>query len=212
MFTEYVDSKNNLDSYISSIENSGDLIAGTFDFNLRAYGSSGGIYGMVTGLGNYNMQSLPGEQQYYRYMDYADGTRVHRTVPFVNNHDTFRPILDSTGKFSQSLGVSSGWNNGSELSGHIDPREPRLAAAYATISAMDGNPTFFIEDVFDLGTTGKRYTHLATNTTDLPIRGDLVNIVQAHQALKFKDGDYGVATAQTGGYAPYYSTGNSGDH
>lgn len=215
---EVVGSASDEDSYASSIQNR----AGTFDFSMRGYGPNGGIYSMVLELGGYNMQNLPGEQQSTRYTDYNSGAyRVYRTVPFVNSHDTQRPILDALGNFSKPLGDASGWNNGSELGGngvngnqggHIDPREPRLAAAYAAISAIDGNPVYFIEDMFDLGTTGKRYSHLPTNTTDLPVRADLQNIIQASQKLGFKNGDYAVPTALTGGTAPYYQRGNSGDH
>jgi hypothetical protein len=61
-------------------------------------------------------------------------TYVHRTAPFVNNHDTFRPQLDATGNYT-------GWNSGQELAAHIDPR---LSAAYAVAFAVDGNPHLFL--------------------------------------------------------------------
>jgi len=35
----------------------------------------------------------------------------------VNNHDTFRPMLSASGNYS-------GWDNGHELGGHIDPFDP----------------------------------------------------------------------------------------
>ncbi|MEI2709990.1 MAG: hypothetical protein V9E96_13420 [Chitinophagaceae bacterium] len=41
----------------------------------------------------FNMANLPGEQQGFRYFDYPGGLRVHRSVNFVNSHDTYRPIL-----------------------------------------------------------------------------------------------------------------------
>jgi len=113
------------------------------------------------------------------------------------------------------LGDATGWNTGSELGGngqHIDPREPRLYSAYATIFAMDGNPIVFFEDLFDIGTTSKRYTHLPNSAADLPIRPDIQNIIQCHQRLGFKEGNYSVPTALTGTQAPFYAKGSAGDH
>lgn len=219
---EWIGTTSDLDAYVNNVKTgvapngvTNETHTGTFDFNLRGYGSTGGIYSMVMGQGNYNMQSIPGDQQNERYMTYPDGHRVYRTVPFINSHDTYRPRLDASGNYLNALGVDSGWNESNELGGngkHIDPREPRLAAAYATICAVDGNPDFFFEDVFDLGTTGQRWTHLPSDTAQLPWRSDLVNILQAHQKLSFKDGDYKVPTSLTGTDAPFYQQGNSGDH
>jgi hypothetical protein len=198
--------------------------AGTFDFNLRAFGSGGGIYSMVSNGNNYDMRQIPGTQdaQSQRSINYSGiNANVYRTVPFVNSHDTQRPILDASGNYSQPLGIVSGWDISNELGGngsnggHIDPRDPRLAASYAIISAVDGNPVFYIEDLFDIGTTGKRYSHLPTSTTDLPVRGDLQNLLQAQQKLGFKDGAYGVPTAiTTTNQTPYYAQGdvNGKDH
>ena len=211
---EWIGSKADLDNYVTNVRSGTEEHTGTFDFSLRGYGPNGGIYSMVLGTGGYNMQNLPGEQQDKRYYDYAT-QRVHRTCPFVNSHDTYRPILLANGNFSQPLGTASGWNTGQELGGngqHIDPREPRLFAAYATIFATDGNPTVFFEDLFDIGTTGKRYSHLPTSATDLPVREDIVNIIQSHQKLAFKNGDYAVPTALTGATAPSYQKGTSSDH
>jgi glycosidase len=211
---EWIGSKADLDNYVNAVRSGTEEHTGTFDFGLRGYGPSGGIYSMVLSQGSFNMQALPGEQQNKRYFDYAT-QRVHRTLPFVNSHDTYRPILSPDGNFSKPIGDASGWNTGNELGGngqHIDPREPRLYAAYATVFAMDGNPTVFFEDLFDIGTTGKRYSHLPNSIADLPIRQDLVNIIQAHQKLAFKNGDYAVPTALTGSQAPFYAKGSSGDH
>ncbi len=87
---------------------------GTFDFALRGYSTSGSLYSMVLGTGSYNMQILPGEQQDKRFYNYA-GQRVHRTCPFVNNHDTFRPFLLANGNYSQPLGTVSGWNTSQDI-------------------------------------------------------------------------------------------------
>lgn len=212
---EWIGTKTEIDNYVTAVRSGTEEHTGTFDFSLRGYSPSGGLYSMVMGMGGYNMQSLPGEQQSKRYYDYAT-QRVHRTVPFVNSHDTYRPKVDPvTGNFLKPLGDATGWNTGDELGGngqHIDPREPRLFSAYATTFAMDGNPTVFFEDVFDIGTTGKRYAHLPASTTDLPVRQDIVNIIQAHQKLQFKNGDYAVPTSLTGAQAPFYQKGGSGDH
>ena len=211
---EWIGSKAELDNYVNAVKSGTEEHTGTFDFSLRGYGSNGGIYSMVLSGGGYNMQNLPGEQQDKRFMNYAT-QRVHRTVPFVNSHDTYRPNLDANGNFLKPLGDATGWNTGSELGGngqHIDPREPRLYAAYAAAFAVDGNPCVFFEDLFDVGTTGKRWSHQPTSTVDLPVREDIANLMRAHGKLSFKDGDYAVATAKTGTAAAFHSKGSSGDH
>ena len=211
---EWIGSKNDLDNYVTAVRSGTEEHTGTFDFSLRGYGSNGGLYSMVLGMGNYNLQNLPGEQQSKRYFDYAT-QRVHRTLPFVNSHDTYRPYLATNGNYLKPLGDASGWNTGQELGGngqHIDPREPRFFAAYATAFAMDGNPCVFFEDLFDVEKTGKRYSNLPTSISDLPIRPDIQNIIQAHQKLQFKEGDYAVPSALTGTQAPFYQKGSAGDH
>jgi hypothetical protein len=140
-------------------------------------------------MGNFNMASLPGAQQNERVQYYAaSNTYVHRTVPFVNNHDTFRPQLSSTGNYT-------GWNSSSELSGHIEPNEPRLSIAYAAMLAMDGNPQLFFEDLFDIGYTGNRWTHDPKSATSLPSRSDITNLIWCHQVLDYKSGAYQVPYA-----------------
>lgn len=211
---EWVGSKTEIDNYVLGVRSGNEVATGAFDLSLRAYGSNGGLYSMVMGQGGFDMQKIVGDQQNQRYYDYPT-QRVHRTCPFVNSHDTYRPILTTSGNYSKPLGDNTGWNTGNELGGngqHIDPREPRLYAAYATIFAMDGNPIVFFEDLFDVGTTGKRYSHLPGNAADLPVRPDIQNIIQAHQKLQFKNGDYSVLTALTGVDAPVYQKGGSGNH
>ncbi|KAA9339170.1 T9SS type A sorting domain-containing protein [Hymenobacter busanensis] len=185
---EYVGEGSTLDDYVNGVKtqnNGADFLMGTFDFGLRK-----AIQGMVTQnqSGSYYLGDIVGAQQNQRVAYYAgSNTYVHRTVPFVNNHDTFRPQVDATGNYI-------GWNTGSELPGfgHIDPFEPRLSAAYAVAFAVDGNPQVFFEDLFNVGGTGKRWSHLPTSTTDLPVRDDLVNLLWCHQNLHFKDGAYKV--------------------
>jgi alpha-amylase len=62
--------------------------------------------------------------------------------------------------------------------------------------SMDGNPTIFFEDLFDLGTTGKRFTHFPQNEVDLPVRKSIANLIRCHNKLDFKGGDYRVRTAE----------------
>ena len=161
---EYIGGGTTLDNWCDAVQNR----AGTFDFGLR-----GEIYNMVTSEGSYNLANIPGGQQSNRL----------RTVPFINNHDTFRPELSETGNYT-------GWDSGSELAAHIEPNDPRLAIAYAIILAVDGAPQIFFEDLFDVGYNSKRYSHLPTNETNLPVNDDLLNLLWCHQNLGFKEADY----------------------
>jgi len=214
-FGEWIGNQFDLDNYVTAVAGGGEEHTGTTDIAYRGYSTNGsGIYGFVHGGGGYNMQNLPSCQQGKRYTDYGS-KRVYRTIPFVNSHDNFRPILLANGNYSKNLGDPTGWDTGNELSGngqHIDPREPRLASAYAAVFAVDGNPSVYFEDLFDIGTTGKRYSHLPTSEIDLPVRHGIRNIIQSHQKLSFKSGAYIVSTSLTGAAAPYYASGTSGDH
>ena len=172
---EWVGSASQIDGWVSNVNNR----AGTFDFALR-----NGLYSIVSQGGNFDLGTLPGYQQNTRVVQ-INGTYVHRTVPFVNNHDSFRPTYDANGNYT-------GWNTGSELVPHIDPSDVRLSCAYAAALAVDGSPQIFFEDLFNLGTTGKRWTHSPKSTTDLPTRNDLANLIWCHQNLRFKDGAYKV--------------------
>ena len=172
---EWVGSSGQMDGWVANVQNR----AGTFDFSLR-----NGLYSIVSGGGNFDIGSLPGYQQGARVVN-INGTYVHRTVPFVNNHDTFRPQLSAEGNYT-------GWNSGSELAPHIEPSDPRISAAYAAALAVDGSPQIFFEDLFNIGSTGKRFSHQPTSTADLPTRSDLENLLWCHQNLHFKDGAYKV--------------------
>ena len=200
---EWVGGKAELDAWVDAVQGR----AGTFDFGLRGFPGTPGLYGMVYGLGGYDLSNLPGTQQDRRY----------RTVPFVNNHDTFRPGQPSAGSSGLQAngnypvntdGSPKRWNSGSELSPNIDPREPRLTAAYAIMLSMDGNPTIFFEDLFDIGTTGKRYTHLPKSETDLPMRKSIANLIRCHNKLDFKGGAYRVRTAES---SVFFDGSNAGD-
>lgn len=188
---EWVGGKSELDAWVDAMQGR----AGTFDFGLRGFPGSAGLYDMVYGMGGYNLSNLPGTQQDRRY----------RTVPFVNNHDTFRPGLPNTGTPGlqengdypvNADGSPRRWTSSSELSPNIDPREPRITAAHAIMMSMDGHPTIFFEDLFDVGTTGKRYTHLPSSETDLPVRKSIANLIRCHRKLDFIGGAYRVRTAE----------------
>lgn len=186
---EYVGGTAEVDGWYSAVQGR----AGVFDFSLRAFDNNGGLYGMVYGMDGFDMATLAGAQQTQANRIHLSG--VHRTVPFVNNHDTFRPQKDASGNYT-------GWNTGDELSAHIEPNEPRLAAAYAVIFSMDGNPQVFFEDLFDIGYTGNRFTHDPKSETTLPAREDLINLIQCHQKLDFAGGVYKVRSSEVFDAAP----------
>jgi alpha-amylase len=170
---EYIGTSNEMDTWINTVKNSNsgteDLI-GTFDFSLRQ-----ALKDMTSANGAYDLGTIPSAQQTNRY----------RTVPFVNNHDTYRPMKDVTGNII-------GWDSGNEIGGHIEAFDGRLSAAYAIAFAVDGSPQVFFEDLLNVGSTGKRYSHLPTSITDLPVNSDIANIIACHQQLQFKKGTYKV--------------------
>lgn len=171
---EYVGGGNELDTWINNVKTSNggsEDMVGTFDFGLRSE-----LKNVTSSNGSYDLGTLPGKQQNNRY----------RTVPFVNNHDTFRPQVDASGNYI-------GWNSGNELGGgHIEPFDARLALCYAVAFAVDGSPQVFFEDLFNVGNTGKRFTHTPKSLVDLPVRDDIANIIWCHQKLNFKKGFYKV--------------------
>ncbi|NOX88750.1 MAG: DUF1939 domain-containing protein [Calditrichaeota bacterium] len=170
---EYVGSKSEMDTWVDNVNNSDGFhdVVGTFDFSLRQ-----ALHDMVYSFGSYDLSAIPGAQQ----------DRRTRTVPFVNSHDTFRPYLDENGNYT-------GWDTSNELAGgHIDPYEPRVQIAYAIAFAVDGSPSVFFEDLFDIGANGNRWTHHPDSESELPMRDYLVNLIWCHQKLNFKDGAYKV--------------------
>lgn len=161
---EWVGSTAQLDGWADAVQNR----AGTFDFNLRF-----ALSAMVSGNGNYDLSLIPSQQQQNR----------QRTVPFVNNHDTFRPQLSSQGNYT-------GWNSSSELSPHIEPNDGRNSAAHAIVLAVDGAPQLFFEDVFNIGYNSNRFVHDPTDSIGLPLDSDIANLIWCHQNLRFKEGEY----------------------
>jgi alpha-amylase len=161
---EWVGGTSQLDAWCNSVQNR----AGTFDFNLRFALSS-----MVSSNGNYDLSQIPAQQQQNRL----------RTVPFVNNHDTFRPQLSAQGNYT-------GWNTGSELSPHIEPNDGRSSAAHAIVVSLDGAPQLFFEDLFEIGYNSSRFSHQPTDSLSLNTDSDVANLLWCHQNLHFKDGAY----------------------
>lgn len=163
---EWVDGNPNAgsstDTWIQSVMNR----AGTFDFALRY-----GIKDMVDQYGgSYSLKNIKGKLQYNR----------NKIATFVNSHDTFRPNFTSTGNYAS-------WK-ADELGGHIEPKNARIDAAYAIAMAVDGSPIIWIEDLFNIGYTGKRWSHKPTSTTDLPAFDDIANLIRCHNKLSFKAG------------------------
>jgi len=161
---EWVGGMGALDAWADAVQNR----AGTFDFALR-----NALTGIISGNGNFDLGTVPGYQQQNR----------GRTVPFVNNHDTFRPQLSATGNYT-------GWNTSQQLGPHIEPSNTRLSVVYAIALAVDGAPQVFLEDLFNLGYLGNRFNHSPTVDSTLPTRSDLENLLWCHQNLRFKEGAY----------------------
>lgn len=161
---EWVGGMAALDGWANAVQNR----AGTFDFALR-----NALTGIISGNGNFDLGTVPSFQQQNR----------GRTVPFVNNHDTFRPQLSATGNYT-------GWNTSQQLGPHIEPGNTRLSVVYAIALAVDGAPQVFLEDLFNIGYLGNRFNHSPTVDSTLPIRSDLENLLWCHQNLRFKEGAY----------------------
>lgn len=167
---EYIGNRDQLDQWVDSVNHTDGFtdLVGSFDFSLRS-----SLKSMVDGSGFFDLGSLPSAQE----------LRRTRAVSFVNSHDSFRPQLNAEGGYV-------GWDSANELGGHIDPNDPRIQAAYAVAFAMDGSPCIFFEDLFDLHSTGARWTHSPTNEASLPARDYLRNLMWCHESLRFKEGAY----------------------
>jgi alpha-amylase len=109
---EYVGSQQQLDAWADQVQNR----SGTFDFPLRE-----ALAHIVEAGGFFDMGSLPNYQQKNRL----------KTVPFVNNHDTWRGAHWDSEPGSLSHDDRSGdWRqNREELAPTIDPDNPRADVA-----------------------------------------------------------------------------------
>lgn len=180
---EFIGSKDEIDNYCMRVQyanGSSEFAMGGYDVPLR-----GAIKkGVIDGGGYGNMGSVVGEQINMRYNDYGNGYKVHRSLNYINSHDTFRPIVDDKGNYKD-------WDGYNELGEHADPFNQRMGMAYATIMAMDGNISVFMEDLFNLSNSN-RYSHMPADEKALPVRDYLKNLIWCHQNLSFKYGDYKV--------------------
>lgn len=179
---EFIGSKSEIDNYCMAVQyanGSSEFAMGGYDVPLR-----GAIKSVIDGGGYNNIGSIPGEQLGMRYNDYGDGQRVHRSLNYVNSHDTFRPIFDENGNYKD-------WDTSNETGWHIDPFDQRLGMAYAIAMALDGNVSVFMEDLFNLS-NNNRYNHMPADKNQLPMRSNIKNLIWCHQNLAFKYGDYKV--------------------
>ena len=179
---EFIGSKSEIDNYCMAVQyanGSSEFAMGGYDVPLR-----GAIKNVIDGGGYNNIGSIPGEQLGMRYNDYGDGQRVHRSLNYVNSHDTFRPIFDDNGNYKD-------WDTANETGWHIDPFDQRLGMAYAIAMALDGNVSVFMEDLFNLS-NNNRYNHMPADKNQLPMRSNIKNLIWCHQNLAFKYGDYKV--------------------
>ena len=161
---EYVGNMTELDNWANAVQNR----AGTFDFSLRF-----ALQDVITQNGNYNLGSVPSAQQ----------TNRQRTVPFVNNHDTYRPTLNTVGNIT-------GWNAGSQIGTQIEVVDPRASIVHAIALAVDGAPEIFFEDLFNIGYNANRFNHQPSDTVALTTHSDIENLLWCHQNLHFKEGAY----------------------
>jgi alpha-amylase len=161
---EWVGGQTDLDNWANAVQNR----AGTFDFSLR-----NAFTGIINGNGNFDLASVPNYQQQNR----------QRTVPFVNNHDTYRPTVNSAGDYT-------GWNTSQQLGSQIEPADSRSSICYAIALSVDGAPEIFFEDLFNLGYQGNRFSHDPKDEADLTTFSDVKNLIWCHQNLHFKDGSY----------------------
>lgn len=180
---EYIGSKYEIDNYCMRVQyanGSSEFAMGGYDVPLRGAIKNG----VIDGGGYGNIGSVVDEQIGMRYNDYGNGFKVHRSLNYINSHDTFRPIVDDKGNYKD-------WDGNNELGGHADPFNQRMGMAYATIMAMDGNISVFMEDLFNLSNSN-RYSHMPADEQALPVRDYLKNLIWCHQNLSFKYGDYKV--------------------
>lgn len=180
---EFIGSKTEIDNYCMRVQyanGSSEFAMGGYDVPLRGAIKNG----VIDGGGYGNIGSVVGEQIGMRYNDYDNGFKVHRSLNYINSHDTFRPIVDDKGNYKD-------WDGNNELGGHADPFNQRMGMAYATIMAMDGNISVFMEDLFNLSNSN-RYSHMPADEKALPVRDYLKNLIWCHQNLWFKYGDYKV--------------------
>jgi alpha-amylase len=168
---EFVGSQQQMDSWVGQTRNR----CGTFDFAYRD-----ALANIVEAGGLFDMGSLPNHQQQNRL----------KTVPFVNNHDTWRGAYWDSEPGSLVHDDRSGdWRqNRDELAPTIDPDNPLADVAYAAAFAVDGSPMVYYEDLFvNFGPD-----RFKADPGTLAARNYLLNLIWCHRKLNFKDGAYKV--------------------
>lgn len=146
---------------------------GAFDFALRE-----ALMKVVGARGFFDVGSLPNFQQQNRF----------KTVPFINNHDTWRGYFSDSGGNGQSDRTGH-LMNGHELVPTIDPDDGWTDVVYAFAMAVDGSPLVYYEDLFKNYHDG---TRKSADPGTHPTRSYVENLVWCHQKLNFKDGAYKV--------------------
>jgi alpha-amylase len=154
---------------------------GTFDFAFRQ-----ALFDMIRGGGFFDMGSLPSFQQDNRA----------KTVPFVNNHDTWRGAFSDSGGNGLNNQTGELKNKDELVSGTINPDDPRAPLAYAAIMAIDGNPQVYFEDLYENFNPNVRDNQDPDAVQ--PTRKYVENLVWCHQKLNFKDGAYRVPFRASG--------------
>jgi alpha-amylase len=168
---EFVGSQDQLDGWAGQTQNR----SGTFDFALRD-----ALVNLTEAGGFFDMGSLSNYQQKNRI----------KTVPFLNNHDTWRGTFwDSEPGSNKHDDREGDWRkNNSELAPTLDPDNDRADVAYAAAFAVDGSPMVYYEDLF-VNSGPERFK---ADPKALPARKYLLNLIWNHQKLNFKDGAYKV--------------------
>ena len=168
---EFVGSQQQEDDWVGQVQNR----SGTFDFAFRD-----ALANIIEAGGFFDMGSLPNYQQKNRL----------KTVPFINNHDTWRGAFwdSEPGSLSHDDRWGDWRQSGDELAPTIDPDNARADVAYAAAFAVDGSPMVYYEDLF----VNDGSDRFKADPDILPTRPYLGNLIWVHQKLNFKDGAYKV--------------------
>ncbi|HEX8524443.1 MAG TPA: alpha-amylase family glycosyl hydrolase [Tepidisphaeraceae bacterium] len=167
---EFIGSISQIDDWANQTNNR----CGTFDFPFRD-----ALFNVIANRGLFDMGSLPNFQQHNRL----------KTVPFINNHDTWRGVYSDSSANGKDDHTQAMKNNDELAAGTIDPDDPRANLAYAAIMAVDGSPQIYYEDLFD--NRDKNVRDHADPATQ-PVRDYVKNLIWCHQKLRFKEGAYAV--------------------
>ena len=168
-FVVGLNEQDRLDDWASQTKNR----CGTFDFPFRA-----ALLNLVQNHGFFDLGSLPNFQQHNRL----------KTVPFINNHDTWRGLFSDSSGNGQSNHTGN-LKNEDELLSTIDPDDAWARLAYAAAMVVDGSPQIYYEDLFK---NNDPQTRSKADPNIYPTRPYVENLIWCHQKLNFKDGAYKV--------------------